>query len=89
MAGETNKIKVKATAKLEKYPVGAKSEDIKAGKIKPDETITSEDILIDPTPNALRVLQNMGIRLSPEVKKIIDAKIQEEKKKLQLAEDIK
>ena len=84
MAGETNKIKVKATAKLEKYPIGASSEDIASGKIKPSEIITSEDILIDPTPNALRIIQDMGIRLSPEVRTLIENKIAEDEKKLKL-----
>lgn len=34
MAGEFTKIRVKAIAKLEKYPVGTTEEDIKLGKVK-------------------------------------------------------
>jgi hypothetical protein len=77
MAGESGKIKVQATAKLEKYPVGTSEKDIKSGKIKPEEIVKSEDILIDPTPNALRVLKDMGFKITPELQELVDMKVKE------------
>jgi len=67
MAGEFTKIRVKAIAKLEKYPVGTTEEDIKLGKVKPEEVIQSEDILISPTEDVIRNLQQMGFKISPEI----------------------
>lgn len=72
MAGESGKIYVQATAKLEKYPVGTKKEDIKSGKVKPEEVIQSEDILVDPTENQLRILENMGIKITPEMRELAE-----------------
>jgi hypothetical protein len=81
MAGESGKIKVSATAKLEKYPVGTSKEDIKKNKVKPQEIIKSEDIMIDPTPSALRKLQDMGFKITPELKQLVAEKEKEQKGK--------
>ncbi len=60
MAGEGAKIRVTAHARLEKYPVGADPEAIRAGRIKPEEVITSEDVLVDPDERKLNMLRDMG-----------------------------
>jgi len=67
MAGEGAQIKLQATAKLEKYPVGTKSEDIRTGKVKPEEVLNSEDILVDPTEAQLKRLEKMGMKIAPEI----------------------
>lgn len=66
MAGEGAKIKISAMARLEKYPVGADPEDIRAGRIQPEEVITSEDVLVDPDERKLSMLRDMGYNVPQE-----------------------
>jgi hypothetical protein len=77
MAGEFNKIKVKAIAKIEKYAPGTPEEDIISGKAVPEVMETSQDILVDPTMETLRELELMGLQIPPEAWEM--AKANEEK----------
>lgn len=43
MAKEMTGLKIKAVAKLEKYPAGTTQEQINKGLVKPEEIIISED----------------------------------------------
>jgi len=67
MAGEQNKISIKAVAKLEKYDDKCSQEDIKQGKVKPYETLQSKDMLIEPTEENIKRLQDIGMAVDPEV----------------------
>ncbi len=67
MADEGAKIKIKATAKLEKFDNNAKKEDIEKGVAKPYETLSSEDVLVDPTRDQLLKLQQMGLKIPKEI----------------------
>ncbi len=66
MAGEVNKITIKATAKLEKFDDNITKEDIETGKAEPYEILSSEDVLTDPTKEQLLKLQNMGLKIPKE-----------------------
>ena len=66
MADEGAKLRITALARLEKYPVGANPEDIRTGKIKPEEVITSEDVLVDPDERKLHMLRDMGYTVPQE-----------------------
>lgn len=45
MSNEKMGIKIKAIAKVDKYPEGVSQEDILSGKIKPYETVFSEELI--------------------------------------------
>ena len=45
MSSEQMGIKVKVIAKVDKYPEGVNQEDIVLGKIKPIETVLSEELI--------------------------------------------
>ncbi len=67
MAGEGAKIRIKATAKLEKFDDNVKKEDIEKGVVTPYETLSSEDVLVDPTREQLLKLQQMGLKIPKEI----------------------
>ncbi len=88
MAGEGAKIRVTAHARLEKYPVGADPEAIRAGRIQPEEVITSEDVLVDPDERKLNMLRDMGYDVP---QKAIDdtREVRDEQERIKLEEKSK
>jgi len=92
MAGEGAKIRISAVARLEKYPVGADPEDIRAGRIQPEEVITSEDVLVDPDERKLNMLRDMGYDVPREAfdtaRELREAREELERKTLESKEEI-
>ena len=65
-SGEGAQIRIKATAKLEKFDDSVKKEDIEQGKAQPYEVLNSQDVLVDPTREQLLKLQAMGLKIPQE-----------------------
>ncbi len=63
MAEEKTKLRVKAVAKVEKYDDDCTENDILMGVAIPYETVVSEDVFVDATPEQIEMFKKAGIKI--------------------------